>query len=450
MRAELLENPALEEKHESDGQDDEYDGNQQVDENGEQMEPEDLSLGDYRTEDDIPDYKLHENNLSKEDKAEEIPFSDSVSFYEILREQLGERNLTERQRHLAEYLIGSLDDDGLLRKNLDGIVDELAIYGGVETSEKELEQVLHVIQDFDPAGIGARSLQECLLLQVRRKEDSPLKRVEISILEKCYDEFTRKHWDRIKQRLNLQDDTFSAALNELIKLNPRPGSSLGETIGKNLQQIIPDFIVEADDDGSISLSLNNPNVPELKLSRTFTDLLEEHTKNKANQSKESKNAMLFLKQKVDAAQNFIDAVKQRQNTLLMTMQAIIDLQRPFFLEGDEALLKPMILKDVAERTGFDISTISRVSNSKYVQTNYGIYPLKFFFSDGYVTEDGEELSVREIRKLLKECIDHEDKSSPLTDDELAAILKEKGYPIARRTVAKYRQQLNIPVARLRK
>lgn len=450
VRAELLENPALEEKHESDGQDDEYDGNQQVDENGEQMEPEDLSLGDYRTEDDIPDYKLHENNLSKEDKAEEIPFSDSVSFYEILREQLGERNLTERQRHLAEYLIGSLDDDGLLRKNLDGIVDELAIYGGVETSEKELEQVLHVIQDFDPAGIGARSLQECLLLQVRRKEDSPLKRVEISILEKCYDEFTRKHWDRIKQRLNLQDDTFSAALNELIKLNPRPGSSLGETIGKNLQQIIPDFIVEADDDGSISLSLNNPNVPELKLSRTFTDLLEEHTKNKANQSKESKNAMLFLKQKVDAAQNFIDAVKQRQNTLLMTMQAIIDLQRPFFLEGDEALLKPMILKDVAERTGFDISTISRVSNSKYVQTNYGIYPLKFFFSDGYVTEDGEELSVREIRKLLKECIDHEDKSSPLTDDELAAILKEKGYPIARRTVAKYRQQLNIPVARLRK
>ena len=450
VRAELLENPALEEKHESDGQDDEYDGNQQVDEDGEQMEPEDLSLGDYRTEDDIPDYKLHENNLSKEDKAEEIPFSDSVSFYEILREQLGERNLTERQRHLAEYLIGSLDDDGLLRKNLDGIVDELAIYGGVETSEKELEQVLHVIQDFDPAGIGARSLQECLLLQVRRKEDSPLKRVEISILEKCYDEFTRKHWDRIKQRLNLQDDTFSAALNELIKLNPRPGSSLGETIGKNLQQIIPDFIVEADDDGSISLSLNNPNVPELRLSRTFTDLLEEHTKNKANQSKESKNAMLFLKQKVDAAQNFIDAVKQRQNTLLMTMQAIIDLQRPFFLEGDEALLKPMILKDVAERTGFDISTISRVSNSKYVQTNYGIYPLKFFFSDGYVTEDGEELSVREIRKLLKECIDHEDKSSPLTDDELAAILKEKGYPIARRTVAKYRQQLNIPVARLRK
>lgn len=450
VRAELLENPALEEKHESDGQDDEYDGNQQVDEDGEQMEPEDLSLGDYRTEDDIPDYKLHENNLSKEDKAEEIPFSDSVSFYEILREQLGERNLTERQRHLAEYLIGSLDDDGLLRKNLDGIVDELAIYGGVETSEKELEQVLHVIQDFDPAGIGARSLQECLLLQVRRKEDSPLKRVEISILEKCYDEFTRKHWDRIKQRLNLQDDTFSAALGELVKLNPRPGSSLGETIGKNLQQIVPDFIVETGDDGAISLSLNNPNVPELKLSRTFTDLLEEHTKNKANQSKESKNAMLFLKQKVDAAQNFIDAVKQRQNTLLMTMQAIIDLQRPFFLEGDEALLKPMILKDVAERTGFDISTISRVSNSKYVQTNYGIYPLKFFFSDGYVTEDGEELSVREIRKLLKECIDHEDKSSPLTDDELAAILKEKGYPIARRTVAKYRQQLNIPVARLRK
>ncbi len=451
VRAELLENPALEEKHESDGADEEYGGSQQVDEDGEKMEAEeDLSLGDYRTEDDIPDYKLQENNSSKGEKAEEIPFSDSVSFYEILKQQLGERNLTERQRHLAEYLIGSLDDDGLLRKNLDGIVDELAIYGGIETTEKELEQVLRVIQDFDPAGIGARSLQECLLLQVERKEDSPLKQAEAAILEKCYEEFTRKHWDKIKQRLGLSDDAFNAALGELVKLNPRPGSSLGETIGKNLQQIIPDFIVETDDDGSISLSLNNPNVPELKLSRTFTDLLEEHAKNKANQSKESRNAMLFLKQKVDAAQNFIDAVKQRQNTLLMTMQAIIDLQRPFFLEGDEALLRPMILKDVAERTGFDISTISRVSNSKYVQTNYGIYPLKFFFSDGYVTEDGEELSVREIRKLLKECIDHEDKSSPLTDDELAEMLKEKGYPIARRTVAKYRQQLNIPVARLRK
>jgi RNA polymerase sigma-54 factor len=225
---------------------------------------------------------------------------------------------------------------------------------------------------------------------------------------------------------------------------------LGEAIGKNLQQIVPDFIVDTYDDGTINLSLNNRNVPELRMSRDFTEMVEEHTKNKANQSKESKEAMMFLKQKMDAAQGFIDAVKQRQNTLMTTMQAIIDLQRPFFLDGDESLLRPMILKDVAERTGLDISTISRVSNSKYVQTNYGIYPLKFFFNDGYVTEDGEEMSVREIRKILKECIDNEDRKKPYTDDELTEILKEKGYPIARRTVAKYRQQLNIPVARLRK
>lgn len=450
VHAELLENPALEEGPEQVDAGEGFDENL-VDENGEQMEQEDFSLGDYRTEDDIPDYKLKDNNYSsKEEQAEEIPFSDAVSFYEILKEQLGERDLTEHQHRLAEYLIGSLDDDGLLRKSMESIVDELAIYVGIETSEKELEDILGIIQDFDPAGIGARNLQECLLLQIKRKEDNPLKQIETAIIERCYEEFTRKHWDKIMQRLNLPENKFKEAMGELVKLNPRPGSSLGESIGKNMQQIIPDFIVETNDDDTISLNLNNRNVPELRLSRSFTDMLEEHTKNKANQTKDSKNAMMFLKQKVDAAQNFIDAVRQRQNTLMVTMQAIIDLQRPFFLEGDESLLKPMILKDVAERTGLDISTVSRVSNSKYVQTNYGIYSLKFFFSDGYTTEDGEELSVREIRKILKDCIDNEDKLSPLTDDELSAILKEKGYPIARRTVAKYRQQLNIPVARLRK
>ena len=245
-------------------------------------------------------------------------------------------------------------------------------------------------------------------------------------------------------------DTFEQAIKDIVRLNPRPGASLGEAMGKNMQQIVPDFIVDTFDDGTINVSLNNRNVPELRISRDFSELVEEHTKNKANQSKESKEAVMFLKQKMDAAQGFIDAVKQRQNTLLTTMQAIVDLQRPFFLEGDESLLRPMILKDVAERTGLDISTISRVSNSKYAQTNFGIFPLKYFFNDGYTTEDGEEMSVREIRKILKECIDSEDKKKPYTDDELTEILKQKGYPIARRTVAKYRQQLNIPVARLRK
>lgn len=450
VHAEVLDNPALEE-----GPDPvetaELPGEAAVDENGDRMDDEDWSLGDYRTEDDIPDYKLRDNAYaSDEERAAEIPFSDNVSFYEMLKEQLGERDLTEHQRQLAEYILGSLDDDGLLRKDLASMADELAIYGGVETSEAELEEVLRMVQDFDPAGIGARSLQECLLLQIRRRDDSPLRQREIDIVEKCYDEFTRKHWDKIKLRLDLTDEQLKEALAELVKLNPRPGSSMGEAMGKNLQQIVPDFLVETDDDGTLTVSLNNGHVPELRLSRTFTDMLEEHTKNRANQTKESRDALLFLKQKVDAAQGFIDAVKQRQQTLMKTMQAIVDLQRPFFLEGDESLLRPMILKDVAERTGLDISTISRVSNSKYVQTNYGVYALKFFFGDGYTTESGEELSVREIRKILQECIDHEDKTSPLTDDELAAILKEKGYPIARRTVAKYRLQLNIPVARLRR
>ena len=445
VHAELLDNPALEEGKEPSGDDLHEDEGEDyaTDQDGEPNTDfgEDLSLGDYRTEDDIPDYKLQENNRSRDEKPEDIPFSDNVSFYETLKEQLDMQDLTPEEKQLGEYLIGSLDDDGLLRKNIDAIIDELAIYQGINATPEEVEHVLSIIQDFDPAGIGARSLQECLLLQIKRKEDSPLKQIEYDIIDKCCDDFTKKNKDKILQKLNITEKQYDDAVAELVKLNPRPGSSMGEAIGKNLQQIIPDFIVETEDDGTISLSLNNHNVPELRLSREFTDM---------NQSKESKDAMLFLKQKVDAAQNFINAVKQRQQTLMSTMQAIIDLQRPFFQEGDESLLRPMILKDVAERAHLDVSTISRVSNSKYVQTNFGIYPLKFFFSDGYTTESGEELSVREIKRLLKECVDHEDKSSPYTDDELATILKEKGYPLARRTVAKYRQQLNIPVARLRR
>ena len=456
VHSELLDNPALEEGREPGDTDDchadDADSYNTTDEDGEPNtdNAEDLSLGDYRNEDDIPDYKLQENNYSKDDQPEDIPFSDNISFYETLKEQLDMQELSPKEKELGEYLIGSLDDDGLLRKPLDAIADELAIYQGVETTPEELERVLTVIQDFDPAGIGARSLQECLLLQIKRKEDSPVKQAEYDIISKCCDEFTKKNKEKIMQKLGLSEQQYAEAVTELTKLNPRPGSSLGETIGKNLQQIIPDFIVDTDDDGTITLSLNSRNVPELRLSREFTEMLDEHTRNKANQSKESKDTMLFLKQKVDAAQGFINAIKQRQQTLTTTMQAIIDLQRPFFEEGDESLLRPMILKDVAERTGLDISTISRVSNSKYVQTNYGIYPLKFFFSDGYTTESGEELSVREIKRILKECINSEDKNKPYTDDELADILKDKGYPIARRTVAKYRQQLNIPVARLRR
>lgn len=452
IHSELLDNPALEEGKEPSEDHEDHEDNFATDEDGEPNSDygEDLSLGDYRTEDDIPDYKLQENNRSKGETPEEIPFSDNVSFYETLKEQLDMQDLTPEEKQLGEYLIGSLDDDGLLRKSTESLMDELAIYQGIYTSPEQLEHVLSIIQDFDPAGIGARSLQECLLLQIQRKENSPLKQIELDIIGKCCDEFTRKNKDKIIQKLGITEEQYNAATAELTKLNPRPGSSLGETIGKNLQQIIPDFIVDTEDDGTVTLTLNNRNVPELRLSREFTEMLDEHTRNKANQSKESKDALMFLKQKVDAAQGFINAVKQRQQTLLSTMQAIIDLQLPFFQDGDESRLRPMILKDVAERAKLDISTVSRVSNSKYVQTNFGIYPLKFFFSDGYTTENGEELSVREIKRILKECVDNENKEKPYTDDELADMLKAKGYPIARRTVAKYRQQLNIPVARLRR
>ncbi len=449
VRAEILDNPALEEGKETPTQDtsEEFEPNFNEDYN---YNNEDFSLGDYRTEDDIPDYKLQEHNRSRGEVPEEIPFSDSVSFYEMLLDQLRMQHLTEEEETIAEYLIGSLDDDGLLRKDFSFLIDELAIYRGIYTNAEEIERILNIIQHFDPAGIGARSLQECLLLQLKRKPDSPLKQIEWNIIERYCDDFTRKNKEKIMQRLDIDEETYDEAVNELTKLNPRPGSSLGEVVGKNFQQIIPDFLVETEEDGTISFSLNNGNVPELRLSREFNDMLEEHTTNKENQSKESKDAFLFLKQKVDAAQGFINAVKQRQETLSSTMQAIIDLQRPFFLEGDETLLKPMILKDVAERAKLDVSTVSRVSNSKYAQTNFGIYPLRFFFSDGYTTGEGEELSVREIKHFLEECVANENKDMPYNDDELADMLKEKGYPIARRTVAKYRQQLNIPTARLRR
>ncbi len=453
VRSELLENPALEEgKEENDDQEPiEVSGTEESSEEGDAYD----SLADYLTEDDIPDYKLQEHNRSRDEQAEEIPFSEASSFYEMLKEQLGECSLNEKQRELADYLIGSLDDDGLLRKSLESISDELAIYAGVEVSCEELEEVLGAIQDFDPAGVGARNLQECLLIQIHRKMEHAttgreLLEIEESILKTCYEEFTHKHWDKIRQRLQIEEELCRQAIDEICKLNPKPGAGLGETIGKNLQQIIPDFLVEVSDEGALSVILNDRNLPELRMSRDFTRMVEEHTKNRANQSKESKEAVLFLKQKLDAAQGFIDALKQRQQTLLTTMQGIVELQRPFFLEGDEALLRPMILKDVAERTGLDISTISRVSNNKYVQTNYGIYLLKHLFSDSYTTEKGEEMSVRRVRQILKECIDHEDKMNPYTDDELAAMLKENGFPMARRTVAKYRQQLHIPVARMRR
>ncbi len=455
VRAELQDNPALEEtaSDTSPEQESRNDDSAAVadEENTAPESQEDLILGDYLTEDDIPDYKLQQTFSGNATRAEDIPFSESTSFYEELKEQLSERTLTEHEIQLAEYLIGSLDDDGLLRKPLSEIEDELAIYMGIDSTEEQLQNVLRILQDFDPPGIAARNLQECLLIQLRKRPASPMRKTAEDILTRCYDDFTRKRKDLIARRLNLQPEECDAAYNEITRLNPRPGNALGETLGKASQVIVPDFLVELDEDQGIPrLILNDSRMPQLRVNADFAQMLQSQLDHPDKQNKESREAMTFLKQKIDTARNFISAVQQRQQTLLATMQAIIDLQRPFFLEGDESLLRPMILRDVADRTGLDISTISRVSNSKWVQTPYGIFPLKHFFIDGITLSSGEEMTSREIRRILKERIDTEDKTHPLTDEELCAILQKEGYPLARRTVAKYRMQLQIPVARLRK
>lgn len=446
VRAELIENPALEEGKEETLPTEEN----TYEEDSAQESVEDWDLGDYRTEDDIPDYKLREDNYSTENKAENIPFSDSVSFYETLLQQLDMQDLSAHEWEIGEYIIGSLDDDGWLRKSIESIVDELTIYRGIETDVAEVEHVLHTIQDFDPAGIGARDLKECLLLQIERKADSPIKDLAYKIISKYTDDFTHKRKERLMASLGIDEATYTEVWSELTKLNPRPGSSMGEVIGKNLQQITPDFIVETDTEGGLSLTLNGRNVPELRLSQDFLLMIEEYSHTKKKNQRESREALLFLKQKIESAQNFINAVKQRRETLTATMTTILELQKNFFVEGDESVLRPMILKDVADRTGLDISTISRVSNSKYVQTDFGIFPLKYFFSDGYTTAEGEELSVKHIKRILKETIETENKNEPYTDEELVLKLKEQGFDLARRTIAKYRQQLQIPVARLRK
>ena len=464
VKNEIIENGALEESDHFSEADDSYNSDTQDDayETGEGgMEAySDLvsspskelkdALGDYRNSDEVPDYLL--KNYPQNDTVETIEYSDTISFYEQMKEQMNECELTEKQKMLMEYLIGSLENDGLLKKPLSTLADELEVYHNEQTTVEELEQVLHILQDFEPAGIGARSLQECLQIQIRRDErfHTPLKQKEYRIVTQFYEEFTHKRWDKIQQRMKLTDQEVELLQKEIRKLNPRPGSSMGEIVGHNYQQVVPDFIVETDDDGTITMTLNQGDVPELKISDSFLDLLKQYDQGRQKISRSEKDALLYTKQKIEKAQIFIDAIRQRRHTLTVTMQAIIDLQRPFFLEGDELLLKPMILKDVAERTGLDISTISRVSNSKYVQTNYGIYPLKWFFSDGYTTDDGQEIATRKIQNALKEIIENEDKKKPLSDEVLTQMLNQKVFPIARRTVAKYREQLGIPVARLRK
>ena len=381
---------------------------------------------------------------------EEMVYGDTTSFYDKLKEQMGETELSEKDEDIMEYVIGSLDSDGLLRKDSESISDELAIYHGIDCTIDDVDRVVRILQTFDPAGIGAHSLQECLLLQIKRRPNDSLKPMMQKVITDCFDEFTKKHFDKIRSALGVDIDTAERVMTELRRLNPKPGSSLGETEGRNIQQITPDFIVDTDDNGNVTFTLNSGNIPELKVSPSFADMMEAYKNNKTKMSRREKEALLYAKEKVERARGYIEAIKVRRRTLTITMQAIIDWQRRFFQDGDEADLKPMILKNIADRTGLDISTISRVSNIKYAQTNWGTFPLRFFFSDGYTTDEGEELSTRKIKLALKDLIAKEDKKKPMSDDALTKALTKLGYPIARRTVAKYREQLGLPVARLRK
>lgn len=458
IKKELEENPVLNAEIEKENEEpiNTEDDPVSTTENGDNSskEEDDFSMEDYIQEEDqdIPYYKLSVNNFdANSTKNEEIPFSVGKTLHESLEDQLGLTDLNDHQHAIGTYIIGNIDQDGYLRRGLNTIVDDLEFYEGTSSNEKEVSQVVSVIQSFDPPGIGARDLRECLLLQLNRKNHhkNPI-RIAKKIIEEQYDTFTHKHYNKIQQQLNISYDELQDALNEILKLNPKPANSYNEFTYQSNEQIDPDFILE-NRDGQLILSLNNKGIPELSLNKTYVKMLEEHKKRKELSSKQKdKDTVGFVRQKLNSAKWFIDAVQQRQNTLLLTMNAILEYQRLYFLDGDESKLRPMVLKNIATEVDLDISTISRVVNSKYIQTHFGIFPLKYFFSEGLQTSSGEEISTREIKNILRKHVNEENKKKPLTDEKLADILKEKGYNIARRTVAKYREQMEIPVARLRK
>ena len=449
IKQELIDNPALEEAEDFAIADNATETVSDADETaGGEESAEELLMGDYRNEDDMPAY-LDRDSGDENRPHDDIPFAGGTSFHEHLTEQLQLRDISEDDRKIAEYIIGNIDDNGYLQRTLPAIADDLLFQTGTETPVEKLQELLQIIQDFDPAGVGASNLQECLLLQLERKRGTDAVRLAYDIIDKAFDAFGKRHYEKIARQFGIGEDALKAAIQEIAQLNPKPGSSWNDAFTENMNRISPDFFVD-ENDGELTLSLNNNHIPALRISRSYNEMLADYTGNKANRTNERRDALLFIKQKIDAAQSFINAVQQRQQTLSATMQAILERQRDFFLSGDESRLRPMILRDIAERTGYDISTISRATSNKYVQTAFGIYPLKYFFSESMQNDAGDEFSTREIKKILKESIEGEDKQSPLTDDRLCELLREKGYAIARRTVAKYREQLGIPVARLRK
>ncbi|MBQ2032762.1 MAG: RNA polymerase factor sigma-54 [Alistipes sp.] len=411
---------------------------------------ESISVDDYLRDDDTPSYKSHINNFSKDDKQRPVNISEGRSLQEYLMEQLGYRNLSEQDRLVAEFLVGSIDEDGYLRRDLESVGDDIAFTLGIEVSVEELERLLAIIHQLEPAGIGARSLQECLLLQMaQRKMDSPTKRLAHKIIASYFDEFVKKHYEKLMSRLGVDEDTFRDAIDEIKHLSPKPGNLYSEGGIDTTPYIIPDFRLDYHD-GHFDLSLNSYNIPDVKINRRYVDMIRNMVSADGVVSESNREAIQFVKGKIDSAKWFISAIKQRHDTLMRTMQEILSFQQEYFKDGDKSKLRPMILKDIADRTGLDVSTISRVVNSKYVQTHFGIILLKSLFSEAMQTESGEIVSSYEIKNLLQKCIDEEDKRHPLTDEMLMNILNDKGYCIARRTVAKYREMMDIPVARLRK
>jgi len=457
IKEEMEENPALEldeDKHEdaddikdefSDTAEEDY---EEADGSNDEYDNIDVSEYVHDGDDEVGDYKLRDDNYPEEDEGRQLPYRTEASFYETLIDQLGLLKLEEKEQAIAEQIVGSIDEDGYLRRETAAIVDDLAFRQNIIASEEEVEAIIKRIQQFEPSGVAARDLRECLLIQLKRQKDEGAQvDMAIKAISKYFDEFTKKHYEKIQRGLNIDDDQLRDVMQQIIRLSPKPGGNVGG-INKAENYVVPDFFI-LNNSGKLELTLNSRNAPELRISEGYRDMLKDYDRG-AKKDKRQKEAVLFIKQKIDSAKWFIDAIKQRQHTLLSTMNAIMEHQYEFFLTGDETELKPMILKDIAEKTNLDISTVSRVANSKFVQTEFGTYRLKFFFSESLSTDSGEEVSTREVKKILSNFIEGEDKKRPLSDERLTEMLQEKGYNIARRTVAKYREQLNIPVARLRK
>ena len=447
LKQELEENPALErgKEKEEDGFDDVY-SDQDYEEN-EKINADDINIDDYLSDDETPSYRLQANNHSADDESKTIPYASGTSFTQLLTEQLNTFRLENQDYKIAKFLIGSIDDSGYIRRPLLDLTDDLAFTQNIFTDVKTLEKVLKVVQQLDPPGVGARNLQECLLIQLQRKEQTPDTERAVDLIENAFEQFTKKHFQKLLKKFNISEIELKDAILEIERLNPKPGSSFSNNL-RSTEHVVPDFTIKIID-GELELVLNGRNAPELHISKSYNEMLLGYKASK-EKSRAQKEAVLFIKQKLDAAKWFIDAIRQRQQTLLLTMSAIMHYQKAYFLSGDEEQLRPMILKDIADEVEMDVSTISRVANSKYVDTPYGTKLIKEFFSESMTNDQGEEVSTREIKSILKTVIVEEDKKKPWTDEKLAKILKEKGYPIARRTVAKYREQLDFPVARLRK